>query len=141
MSMNKFWHNRTWKSFWYSLAIGLVLGVAWLLQLESKFAAVLFGVGGWGVIYFVCVGITAIADNVKHIREKIEVKNNSFIETHRNTERLKYKCPHCGSRKNSFYASDSDMGHGPSFNVYRCECGRYFDEPPSGKSDVGLRRD
>jgi len=45
------------------------------------------------------------------------------------------------SRKNSFYASDSDMGHGPSIDVYKCECGRYFDEPPSGKNDVGLRRD
>ena len=94
------------------------------------------------IIFAVVFLVAAYRDRrQKRIWKEIQATNESFVEACGNTERPKYKCPHCGSRKNSFYASDSDMGHGPSFNVYKCECGRYFDEPPSKKNDVGLRRD
>jgi len=52
----------------------------------------------------------------------------------------KYKCPHCGSVNNCFFATDSDMGYGQVYDVYRCECGRFFDEPYSYNDVVGLPR-
>jgi len=54
-------------------------------------------------------------------------------------EEGKYQCPHCGSRKNRFFSTDSDMGYSEPWNVYQCiNCKRYFDEPLKG--ETGLSR-
>ena len=50
----------------------------------------------------------------------------------------KYVCPHCGKQDYKFFAYDGDMGLGGSWRVYKCSCGRVFDEPLKG--NIGLSR-
>jgi len=69
----------------------------------------------------------------KTIRELTE----SFVAAY-HKPRPKYICPHCGSRNNESQGFDSDMGHGPSWEVFKCECGRWFDQPFKG--NTGLSR-
>lgn len=74
----------------------------------------------------------------KRYYKETEAMNQSFVEAHSTKhETEKFKCPHCKSRENSVFAVDGDMG-GPTWNTYKCKCGRIFDEPDNG--NTGLSR-
>ena len=95
-----------------------------------------------GVVSLMVGAIAFIFSMVKKIEKEREEEKKKEDERDRlKSEPTKepegYKCPHCKSRKNTFFAVDGDIG-GPSWNTYKCQCGRIFDEPYNG--DIGLSR-
>lgn len=64
--------SKTWVSFWWSIVIGILILTALMIVLPNKLAAFLLGLGLWGVIYFIVVGLTSISRNLRATRELLE---------------------------------------------------------------------
>ncbi len=61
--------NKGWLAFWTTIPIGILIFLGIYLFTDKLLASIFLGLGIYGVVYYICVGLTVASNTL------VEIKN------------------------------------------------------------------